>query len=512
MENINSSTDNNLNENEMQNEMQNEMLFKCVVIKDFSDNFIRYDLVHSSMVNDLISFISKLPMECFFQNYKLEIEKTGKTILPEDNLYELDIKEFDVIKMVPTLYDYSSSKAHFDTVKYMLNEHPFFTGISLLNNQEIIFRDYDKLVEVSKKKFADLKDSGIFLPFFKYLVDENSFGGLGGMEEDEENMQQITDKNNEDTNENKNKEISDNKKENVEKQVEELINRSNKPEKVNKKVNLEEIKQKILNLDYKKFNLNNLPNSYIYESSNKPIKYRCLNAIFLSAFNGKLETNEAPKGDLLYIEVITLENNHYCITNSERGFFVNNSKNNVYDPSPLQSGYTSFTLPGILSLLSLLFKENFSKTLSQNITGDDLFFLPSPMDKNDWIVPVENPFSYNYRYKSMPEHKNEVSMNREWNEEYQGILDIKNLEGINLETRERLLVPFYQNFKEVAIQGAKLIANKKIKPFSMSDSPTAGYYIYGNIFITILENSPDFTVSLFFHFNIIYFLLLKIDF
>jgi len=496
MENIISSTNNNLNEMEMP--------VKCVVIKDFSENFIRYDLAHSSMVNDLISFISKLPMECFFQNYKLEIEKTGKRIFPEDNLFELDIKDFDIIKMIPTLYDYSSSRTHFETVKYMLNEHPFFTGVSLLHNQEIIFRDYDKLVEVSKKNFANPKNFGSFVPFFNYLIDENNFGGLGGMEEDEEeNVQETTEKNNGGTNEKNIKEIpsnNDNKKENTEKAIENLINMNNKPEKVNTKINLEEIKQKILDLDYKKFNLNNLPNSYIYESSNKPIKYRCLNAIFLSSFNGKLETSEAPKGDLLYIEVITLENNHYCITNSEKGFFVNNSKNNVYDPSPLQSGYHSYTLPGILSLLSILFKENFSKTLSQNITGDDLFFLPSPLDKNDWIVPVENPFSYNYRYKSMPENKNEVSMNREWNEEYQGILDIKNLEGINLETRERLLVPFYQSFKEVAIQGAKLIANKKIKPFSMSDSPAAGYYIYGNIFITILENSPDFTVGYFYIF------------
>lgn len=248
-------------------------------------------------------------------------------------------------------------------------------------------------------------------------------------------------------------------------------------------------------MDYKKFNLSNLPNSYTDEKNNKPVKYNCLNSIYLSSYNCKLETNEAPKGDLLYIEAVTLENNHYFITNSEKGFFVNNSKQYSYDPTPINNAVYSFTLPGLLSYLSASFKENFSKTLSQNINGDDLYFFPTPSDRFEWLVPVESPFSYNYRYKCITVDKNDVSINREWNEEYQGILDIKNIEGMNLETREKLLVPFYNNFKEVSMQGAKLIANKKLKPFTLSESPAAGYYIYGNIFITILEDSPDFTVS-----------------
>ena len=85
---------------------------KCVVVRDFSDNYIRYDLIHSSMVNDLIMFIRKIPMECFFQNYNLEIEKNGKKITNEDNLFSLELKDFDVIRMIPCYYTSNSGKEH----------------------------------------------------------------------------------------------------------------------------------------------------------------------------------------------------------------------------------------------------------------------------------------------------------------------------------------------------------------------------------------------------------------
>ena len=214
----------------------------------------------------------------------------------------------------------------------------------------------------------------------------------------------------------------------------------------------------------------------------------------MSAFNSKIDLNEAPKGDLFYIEAVTLENNHYYITCNEKGFYINNSKQLTYDPN--QSGtIVSYTLPGLIAQLSAAFKENFSKTLSQHTYGDDFLFLPSPLDKFDWLVSVENPFYYNYRYKlKIQDRVDSLLLNKEWNEEYQGILDIKSLEGMNIESREKLLVPFYNTFKEVALEGAKLIANKAIKPFSLSESPNSGYYIYGNIFITLLEDGSDYTI------------------
>ncbi len=428
---------------------ETEYPIKCIVIKDFSDNYIRYDLIHSSMVHDLMQFIKKIPILCIFQNFNLEVEKNGKKLFAEDNLFVMDLKDFDVIKMVPCLYDPSTAKEHFDSLKYLLDEHPNFVGTELIDLKKMIYKDLDKLIEESQKLYEDQKSGSLF-SFFNYLV------------EDKEKKEETTDK----------VKLAEEKK----------------------KVSIDELKQKILDVEYKKFNLSNIPKSIFAENKGKPTKYRCLNTLFLSAFNCKIETNEAPKGDLLYIEVITLENVHYFITCNEKGFFLNNSKLSTFDPVQ-QGTYASYTLPGLLSQLSASFKENFSKTLLQNNHGDDFLFLPSPLDKYDWLLPVENPFYYEYRFKPFSQEKVEtLLLNKEWNEEYQGILDIKNPENMNLETREKLLVPFYNSFKQVALEGAKLIANKKIKPFSLSEAPNSGYYIYGNIFITVLEDSNDFTI------------------
>lgn len=463
--------------------IEHENQVKCLVIKDFSNNYIRYDLVHSSIAQELLNFINKLPMESFFQNFKLVIEKTGKRIYNDDNLYLLDLQDYDIIKMIPNLYDPISAKEHYEKVNYMLNEHPFFVGAELTHLKDIVFQDYDKLVETSKDIYSNLNGVTPF-PFYNYLMEDQEFE----TEEEEEN---------------ENKEEKKDDKESLDKAVEkEKAKQKKKKDKLakrinalkNKKLSLEDIKQEILGMDYKRLNLSDIPNSYIYEKKDQAVKYRCITEMYLSAFNSKIETKEAPKGDLIYIEVVTNENKHYFITGCEKGFFINSSKEHSYSPLP-SSKLFSYTLPGLLSQISPGFKDNFSKTLSQNIQGDDFLYLPSPQDKFDWLVSFNNPFSYDYRYKSFVNEKDLVLMlNKEWNEEYQGIIDIKQMEELNLETKEKLLVPFYNNFKSIALKGAKLISEKKLNPFSMVESPAAGYYIYGNIFITVLENSSDFTI------------------
>lgn len=515
---------------------ENEMPIKCIVIRDFSDNLIRYDLIHSCMVNDLIYFLSKIPIECFFQNYKLEIEKNGKKLFNEDNLFNLDLSDYDIIRMVPCLYDSSSAKDHYNIIKYILNDHPNFCGSEIFQLNNIIFKDINKLKDTTEKLYKDLKGASPFT-FFNYLLtnEEETIDKSNTIKENSEKKDE--DKTTKEAQENKNKieSTKKNKKSKKDAKKDQTINTNNdlntKTSSVNSNTNsnsnqqIEDVKQQILDYDFKKTNLSNIPFSLIYDSKCKPLKYRCLNSIYLSSYNNRIEILEAPKGDLLYIEVITLENTHLFITSSEKGFFINNCKIDLYDPSPSTSmGFISYTLPGLLSLISTTFKENFTKTICQsciipsktsdslhsnNISNnttssnfvtikpkDDFLYLPSPKDKFDWIKSIENPFYYDYRFKpfNLDKINSLMYLNKEWNEEYQGILDIKNIEGMNLEAREKLLVPFYNSFKEVATEGAKLIANKTLKPFSISESPNSGYYIYGNIFITLLEDKSDFTI------------------
>lgn len=62
-------------------------------------------------------------------------------------------------------------------------------------------------------------------------------------------------------------------------------------------------------------------------------------------------------GDLIYLDVVTLEGNKYCITGTTKTFYVNSSSGNVLDSRPSKSGLEAATLIGLLQKLSSKFKK-----------------------------------------------------------------------------------------------------------------------------------------------------------
>lgn len=62
-------------------------------------------------------------------------------------------------------------------------------------------------------------------------------------------------------------------------------------------------------------------------------------------------------GDLIYLDVITLEGNKFCITGTAKNFYVNSSTGNVLDPKPYKTTYEASTLVGLLQKISSKFKK-----------------------------------------------------------------------------------------------------------------------------------------------------------
>ena len=62
-------------------------------------------------------------------------------------------------------------------------------------------------------------------------------------------------------------------------------------------------------------------------------------------------------GDLIYLDVVTLEGRSCCVTAHTRGFFVNASTGSVLDPRPAHPLREATTLVSLLQQLS----EKFSK-------------------------------------------------------------------------------------------------------------------------------------------------------
>lgn len=473
---------------------EKETPISCLIIKDFSDNYIRYDFINSSIAIEIRNFLERLPITFFFLNYDLEIASTGTKLKDDDNLFTMELKDYDLIQMTPVLYNTRTAKEHIEKMKYVIQEYPLLSN-DIENLSEYISTDYDKLVEKTKEAYANKRVNNSYSNF-NYLLEDSELlrEALEGAEE-EEKPEKSEKPEKEKEKPEKAETSQTNEKPNEKKPETKPTDEGNKEEISDQSgsAKIKELQKNILEIDYKAFSLRNLTKGILYES-NIIRKFKCLKSIFYSSYNSLLESAELSSSDLIYLEVETVENKHLYITAHERGFFVNRSTQDCFDPR-LDGNLQSFTLPGLLSIVSSSFKENFTKTITQEVNGDWKLFLPSPSDKFDWIVDQPDENSYGLRFKSFSFDKVEnLILNKEWNEEYQGIIDLKQMDGIQIETKEKLLVPFYNQFKEVAMEGAKLIVHKKLKSFNFSDATTSGYYMYGNIFFTVLEDPADFKV------------------
>jgi hypothetical protein len=427
--------------------------------------------MNSNLVHGIRTFLLDIPTMSYITNYDLVVEKTGKKLEDYESIYEVGLSEYDVIKIIPSLYNMPSVDHHLNRLEYILHQNaPFIVKNS--NQYEIISRDLNKLVTNSKSYFNNMME-------MKQKM-------MGNYTEDRPENKN-TEKNIESTTENKT----------LSKEEPKITEK--KPTKDTKTImdetlkNFNDIKQKISEMDFKKFSLLNYTDSVIYEDHSKPQKYKCVSQINRSLFNQTVPESKR-NGDILYLEVVTLEGKLINISCHERGFFINNSANGVFNSSPAQIPCFSYTLVGTLSQISGMFKENFSKLVSQILDVETMVFLPSSNDGFEWLASSENPFFYNYRYKKFNyemDNMKHMRLNKEWNEEFQAIMDLNFQDPLQNLNREKILNDFYLMFKETAIEGTKMIREKKIAPFNFFDSPRAnsGYYMYGSIFFTVLEDN-----------------------
>jgi hypothetical protein len=420
-----------------------------------------------------------IPTVCYLTNYDLVVEKTGKKLEDYESVYEVGLNEYDVIKIVPTLYTLTSVEYHLRRLNYILYEHPPFLNKGS-SNYELISRDLEKLIANSKAYFNTMNE-------MKQKM-------MGNFEKEKtEGEKEDSPKNNETTTEKKTKPTEDTSTTTTNGDL--TKNKTEKPKEEENFKNGNDMKQKISEMDFIKYSLVNYPDSIIYEDHTKPQKFKCVNSFNKSIHNQTVPENKR-QGDIVYLEIQTLEGKTVNVTCNERGFFVNNTNpNGVFDPKPSGFPCYSYTLPGLLSQVSTLFRDNFSKLISQVLNVETMLFLPSPSDKYDWLVSKdENPFNYNYRYKNFNyemDNMKHMRLNKEWNEEFQAIMDLNFQDPLQNLNREKILNDFYKMFKETAVEGAKMIREKKIAPFNFFDSPRAnsGYYMYGSIFFTVLEDN-----------------------
>ncbi|XP_073277929.1 clustered mitochondria protein isoform X2 [Primulina huaijiensis] len=224
----------------------------------------------------------------------------------------------------------------------------------------------------------------------------------------------------------------------------------------------------------------------LLSSSSKEIK--CVESIVFSSLNPPPSYRRL-SGDLIYLDMVTLEGNKYCITGTTKAFYVNSSLGNVLDPRPNKSAFEATTLVGLLQKISPKFKKAFREILEQKASAHPFENVQSLLQPNSWIG------SY-----PVPDHKRDgaraensltlsfgselVGMQRDWNEELQSCREFPHATHQERILRDRALYKVTSDFVDAATSGAIGVISRCIPPINPTDPECFHMYVHNNIFFS----------------------------
>lgn len=222
--------------------------------------------------------------------------------------------------------------------------------------------------------------------------------------------------------------------------------------------------------------------------SPSPKHIACVDSITFSTFNPPPSYRRL-SGDLIYMDVVTLEGNKLCITGNTKSFFVNSSSGNILDPRPNKQHHEATTFIGLLQKISLRFKKGFREILDRKSSSHPFEFVTSLLPSNPWLgcYPVPD-------HRRNPSRSEEslvlsfgselMGMQRDWNEELQSCREFPHNTVQERILRDRALYKVSCDFVDAATKGAVGVINKCIPPINPTDPECFHMYVHNNIFFS----------------------------
>ncbi|XP_031494189.1 clustered mitochondria protein isoform X2 [Nymphaea colorata] len=234
---------------------------------------------------------------------------------------------------------------------------------------------------------------------------------------------------------------------------------------------------------------------------------KCVESIVFSSFN-PVPSHRRLVGDLIYLDIETLEGHKVCITGTTRTFYVNSSLGSVLDPRPTKNSSESFTLIGLLQKISPKFKKGFREILDQKAAAHPFESVQSLLPPNSWLGTYP-----------IPEHKRDaaraedslvlsygselIGMQRDWNEELQSCREFPHNSFQERILRDRALYKVTCDFVDAATKGAIGVINRCIPPINPTDPECFHMYVHNNIFfsfavdsdLSLMFKSPDNSIK-----------------
>lgn len=226
--------------------------------------------------------------------------------------------------------------------------------------------------------------------------------------------------------------------------------------------------------------------SNLLSSHSKEIK--CVESIVFSSFNPP-PSNRRLVGDLIYLDVVTLEGNKFCITGTTKVFYVNSSTGNTLDPRLSKSTFEATTLIGLLQKISSKFKKAFREILERKASAHPFENVQSLLPPSSWLglYPVPDHIRDAARAEealTLSYGSELIGMQRDWNEELQSCREFPHTSPQERILRDRALYKVTSDFVDAAISGAIGVISRCIPPINPTDPECFHMYVHNNIFFS----------------------------
>uniref|UniRef100_A0A3B3H675 Clustered mitochondria (cluA/CLU1) homolog b n=1 Tax=Oryzias latipes TaxID=8090 RepID=A0A3B3H675_ORYLA len=218
----------------------------------------------------------------------------------------------------------------------------------------------------------------------------------------------------------------------------------------------------------------------------KPLQ--CLRVLSLSGWNPP-PGNRRMHGDLMYINVLTLEDKELNITSSTRGFYCNQSTAFIFNPKPSIPQILCHSLVELLNRVSPAFKKNFSALQKRRAQQHLYERVAAPFQIFTWIAPHgdykldcvragESPSSH------MGQDELTAGQSRDWNEELQGCRELPRGSLQERLHRERSIFKTNSDFVAAATQGAIAVIDGNVMPLNPREPPHLQMFVWNNLFFS----------------------------
>ncbi|KAJ1373937.1 hypothetical protein KIN20_036498 [Parelaphostrongylus tenuis] len=198
------------------------------------------------------------------------------------------------------------------------------------------------------------------------------------------------------------------------------------------------------------------------------------------------------KGDILYLFVDSLEKRRLHITCCTKGFFVNSSSDEVFNPQPsIQNRGICHNLVDLLNTVSPAFKKAYPALIKRRNERHMLDRMPTPYPVYSWLAPVPEITEDSIRADdALQPHRVGFEEHlpgqiRDWNEELQTTHEMPRTSLSERLTRDRSVFKIHGDFINAAIKGAIAVIEGNVMAINPADEPRTHMFIWNNIFFSL---------------------------